>query len=301
MNYQFESEFPKLANFRCLEGFECSDGSRVKTSLLYRSARPDIMTVEECERFNKFRINSIIDFRRKDEYVNAPGAKHISKSYPSYYWKKGEFLPLKKKKKPITNLPDRKHLIISLFSMAIIWNTLYMVNFFIRWPSLILALIDKIFGTRIFVKFYAKLVVNHTSLADQYFEILENTKPIIFVVLNTLTDEKNLPALIQCSQGKDRTGVIAMLILSILGVKDEDIIEDYAKSEKGLVAMRVHTVKEICGMYGFKDAFTHARPDTMIDLLQSVRQKYGSVMLFLDEIGFDETHRDKMRLLFTQS
>ena len=301
MNYQFESEFPKLANFRCLEGFKCSDGSKVKSRVLYRSARPDVMSVEECERFKRFGINSLIDLRRKDEYLKIRGVININDSYPTFFWEKEKYFTITKRKKPVSDLPQKKHLIIPLFCMTLILKTFGMLCFFIRWPSLILALIDKIFGTYFFVKFYATFVVNKTSLADSYFDIIEYTKPIIFAVLKTLLNEQNLPALIHCSQGKDRTGVICMLVLSALGVSEEDIVQDYAKSEKGLLSVRAHTVKEICGRYGFKDAFTHARPDTMIELLQLIRMKYGSVLNFLDEIGFDESHREKLRMLLTES
>ena len=301
MNYQYESEFPKLANFRCLEGFKCSDGSEVKTGVLYRSARPDVMSAEECERFKRFGINSIVDLRRKDEYLKARGAKRISNSYPTFFWKKGEYYTVTKRKKPVSELPRKKHLIIPLFCMALIWRTFGALYFFIRWPSLILALIDKICGTYIFVRFYARFVVNKTSLAENYFGIIEYTKPMVLTVLKTLLNAEDLPVLVHCSQGKDRTGVICMLVLSALGVSEEDIVQDYARSEKGLLSVRTHTVKEVCGMYGFKDAFTRARPDTMIELLQLIRMKYGSVVNYLDEIGFDESHREKLRILFTES
>ena len=300
MSNHYDSQFPQLPNFRCIECYKSSDGSEIRPGILYRSARLDLLTLEECEQFNKFGIRTIIDLRRRGEYLMAPGPKHISGTYPSFYWKKDEFWALKKGKKPVRNLPMKTHLIVPLFAIALIWNSFFMLNFFIRWPSLLLALFDKIFGTFLFIKFYAKLVVNKSCLSDKYFEMIDTTQPIIYAILNLLSDIHNLPALVQCSQGKDRTGVVTMLVLSILGVEDEEIIKDYALSEQGLLGVRQQTVKEICGMYGFKDEFTHAYPDTMIALLQKIREKYGSVMRYLDSIGFDESHRDKLRQVFTQ-
>lgn len=39
--------------------------------------------------------------------------------------------------------------------------------------------------------------------------------------------EQQTPLVCHCAAGKDRTGVAAALILSLLGVSDELIIEDY--------------------------------------------------------------------------
>ena len=50
--------------------------------------------------------------------------------------------------------------------------------------------------------------------------------------LELLADESSYPALFHCTAGKDRTGVIAALVLDILGVDGETIREDYALSNR---------------------------------------------------------------------
>ena len=50
-------------------------------------------------------------------------------------------------------------------------------------------------------------------------------------VLRTLSNPENLPALVSCAHGKDRTGIVTAMILSILGKSDEYIAEEYAMSE----------------------------------------------------------------------
>lgn len=42
----------------------------------------------------------------------------------------------------------------------------------------------------------------------------------------------NVPLVFNCAAGKDRTGVAAALLLSVLGVDENDIIEDYCLSDK---------------------------------------------------------------------
>jgi protein-tyrosine phosphatase len=42
----------------------------------------------------------------------------------------------------------------------------------------------------------------------------------------------NLPAVVQCAAGKDRTGVVCAVLLSALGVTRETVIEDYLLSNR---------------------------------------------------------------------
>lgn len=58
-------------------------------------------------------------------------------------------------------------------------------------------------------------------------------------IFDLLTDEKNLPADIHCALGQDRTGTIAMLVLAVLGVSEEDIMTDYLATRKGLKPVKL--------------------------------------------------------------
>lgn len=49
--------------------------------------------------------------------------------------------------------------------------------------------------------------------------------------VETLVQPGGLPAVFHCAAGKDRTGVLAALVLRLLGVRAEDIADDYALSE----------------------------------------------------------------------
>jgi protein-tyrosine phosphatase len=46
-----------------------------------------------------------------------------------------------------------------------------------------------------------------------------------------LSERKNHPVAFYCTAGKDRTGLVAMLVLSALGVEKEAIINDYVLSD----------------------------------------------------------------------
>ena len=48
--------------------------------------------------------------------------------------------------------------------------------------------------------------------------------------LELIADRNNHPLVFHCSVGKDRTGVLAAMLLAAAGVMDEDIIHDYTLS-----------------------------------------------------------------------
>jgi len=52
-----------------------------------------------------------------------------------------------------------------------------------------------------------------------------------FTALKLLSEPTNLPAMINCAIGKDRTGVVSALVLGCLGKSKEYIATDYARSE----------------------------------------------------------------------
>lgn len=53
----------------------------------------------------------------------------------------------------------------------------------------------------------------------------------MFAALKILSEEENLPAMVNCAHGKDRTGLVTALVLSIMGKDKHYIAQDYARSE----------------------------------------------------------------------
>jgi hypothetical protein len=58
-----------------------------------------------------------------------------------------------------------------------------------------------------------------------------NCQKRICHVLKTCADRAHYPLVFHCTHGKDRTGIIAALILLTLGVDEADIVRDYAATE----------------------------------------------------------------------
>lgn len=92
----------------------------------------------------------------------------------------------------------------------------------------------------------------------------------------------------------NRTGILAMLCQSLMGMSDDDIVSEYAKSEcmrdKDYPSTNDVTVK---GKFDRK-RFAGSPPQAMLDTLAFIRSKYNSVCPgYLDHIGFDNSWRHR--------
>lgn len=69
----------------------------------------------------------------------------------------------------------------------------------------------------------------------------------IVEVLDLLIEERNYPIAFGCTAGKDRTGLIAVLVQKLLGANDKDIIEEYMVSNmsNGHLTLCWHTAKAV--------------------------------------------------------
>lgn len=67
-----------------------------------------------------------------------------------------------------------------------------------------------------------------------YTDILNNAPESYKTILLHLANEPEKPLIVHCTAGKDRTGVLCALILSLCGVDDEVVAHEYSLTEVGL-------------------------------------------------------------------
>ena len=121
--------------------------------------------------------------------------------------------------------------------------------------------------------------------------------PGIKYVLELCADESRHPIAFYCTAGKDRTGMIAAIILSLLGVPDEAIVEDYSLSANVYAEMNDH--KAMVGALSQRNldpkTFLGAPPQVMRDTVVTIRENYGDVEGYLDFIGFGPEKREQLK------
>ncbi|KAH9841651.1 protein-tyrosine phosphatase-like protein [Rhodofomes roseus] len=139
-----------------------------------------------------------------------------------------------------------------------------------------------------------------------YSEILRSGGTAVETVFLHLRDHPDEPCLLHCTAGKDRTGVFAALILSFLGVSDEDIIKDYTLTTVGLQPALPLLVARFEKEQVYRDNragtlnMANAKPQTMQNFLNCVREKYDGVEGYLKthtRLAADDLARIRANLL----
>ncbi|MFD1851343.1 tyrosine-protein phosphatase [Oceanobacillus bengalensis] len=75
------------------------------------------------------------------------------------------------------------------------------------------------------------------SMGDFYIELLKQ-RPTVKEIFQTIYHAKDGTILFNCQVGKDRTGVLAMLLFGIAGVEKKDIISNYEVSFTNLESLQ---------------------------------------------------------------
>jgi protein tyrosine/serine phosphatase len=119
----------------------------------------------------------------------------------------------------------------------------------------------------------------------------EYAKPLINA-LEIIAGPVNLPLLFHCGAGKDRSGLVAAFVLSVLGVADSDIIADYILSApymRELVASMMNdpgTPEEDKNLPAYTWEATAA---SMALFLSTLKQEFGSARGYLEMHGADKS------------
>jgi protein-tyrosine phosphatase len=136
------------------------------------------------------------------------------------------------------------------------------------------------------------------DLLTIYKHILDNCQTRIVAVMRTFLSEGDTPALVHCSAGKDRTGVISALMLALAGVDDETIAHDYALTGYYLKPKFDRYRQKAAAAGRDMEAFELlllSEPQTMLDTLQYLQNVYRGAAAYLSQIGLNDLEIDQLR------
>ncbi len=128
-------------------------------------------------------------------------------------------------------------------------------------------------------------------LGQLYVDMLDVGAPALAGALRTLADPASVPAVFHCAAGKDRTGVLAALVLGLLGVDDETIVGDYALTASAMAEL-VERLKQdrpeaLTAMNDQPSAYLATPPEAMVRFLGHLHREHGSMAGYVSEIGVE--------------
>ncbi len=136
-------------------------------------------------------------------------------------------------------------------------------------------------------------------LADRYLAMLEEGADALGAALRLLSEPARTPAVFHCAAGKDRTGVLAALLLSLLGVDDDTVVADYVLSAAGMGRMtdfiRQVNPERASAMVDQPRAFLTAPAEAMQLFLADLRHRHGSVAGYAATVGVTPDTVDALR------
>ena len=136
------------------------------------------------------------------------------------------------------------------------------------------------------------------ELGEVYVEIANAGRLAVANVLRLIAEREH-PVVVHCFAGKDRTGIVAALLLSSLGVPDATITDDYRLSEHSLarsIAWANDNDSAWAALMASLPPSVLAAPATAVPLfLGALREQYGSVDEYLLGAGLDRHVLDVLR------
>ncbi len=129
------------------------------------------------------------------------------------------------------------------------------------------------------------------AMDHTYFDYVRDAPEGVAQALREIADPRNGGVLVHCAAGKDRTGVVVALALSLVGVRREDVIGDYLRTGERIARVRERLMAT--ELYGPSisartlEALTPHR-ESIERFLDRVDREYGGLHAFAATIGVPE-------------
>ena len=139
----------------------------------------------------------------------------------------------------------------------------------------------------------SQITLSGSTVYDLYFKMIEN-KVNFKKIFKTIIDADG-GVIINCTAGKDRTGIVIALILETLGVNENQIIDDY-KISATYIDERIPLYRQTHP--SFPTSLGVSNPEDMKTFLNMFHLKYGNAENYLLDIGLTKIDVEKLKAKF---
>lgn len=263
-------DFNGLRNTRDVGQVYTTDGRKVKSNVLFRSGRIDKLSNRKIEEFlSTYNIKTIIDLRTQTEVKESKNF-----TYPEmvdYY-----HIPVLNKQ---------------FFGITHENNSM---------AKIVLSQKHKITecgsGEEYMISMYESIVFDKTS--QHHFK----------TIFDILCKDLDGAILYHCTGGKDRTGITTLFLYTLLGVSEEDILEDFAtsdifnskynRSRETLIKIFMPTSKRTKALL---ISMLYAKREYLEKTIEKIKDKYGSVLNYLyDVIKITPQMQEKLKINYLE-
>ncbi|WEV73903.1 tyrosine-protein phosphatase [Bifidobacterium sp. ESL0798] len=151
-----------------------------------------------------------------------------------------------------------------------------------------------------------KNVAKGIDMAEMYHDIVFGSAEQIVLILRKLLKDDGHPMLIHCTAGKDRTGITAGILMSLLGVSDDMVVSCYAQSganlgdafKKAVLSGLTSDEKGVGQITAAQTAMLASPPELMRGVLVGIKSEYGDVEQYCLQNGMSADEVAGLRALF---
>lgn len=261
-------------NFRDIGGYKTKDGKTLRWGLIFRSDQLSHLTLEDIKFLEDMGLKSIIDFRSeaeaeaaKNKSIQGTKTYHLDPHAKVAQLAAGSIDDKNKKNKTTIELLKNNEFDPDEYGDP-------RENMF---------------------KEYRKFINSHQS------------QKAYRKVMKLVMDRENLPLVLHCRGGKDRTGFAVAIILLALGVDEESIIKDYElttqyRSERNKKQMNLYKqYTDDPKILTLLSTMQESKGEYMQEAINEMKRAHGSVDLYLEKvlgINNDIKHKLKNILLY---
>jgi len=142
---------------------------------------------------------------------------------------------------------------------------------------------------------------DENARASHYLGYLARRPDSVAAALEVIATSEGA-TVVHCAAGKDRTGTIVAMALTVAGVPREEIVADYVASTERTERI----VRRLQDLPGYADNLRgvpltahHSRPETITRVLEAIDADFGSVPGWLRTAGWTQAQVDQLRAKLT--
>jgi protein-tyrosine phosphatase len=265
-------ELDELANLRDVGGVPTTDGGAIAPGRLLRSDNLQTLTDADVDALLALGVTDVVDLR-SDYEADAEGPGPLTKTdvvhhHHSFFREWREAVPMEERGQDQADAAEERPEVVP--DEALPWIDLK--------PS----------------------VSAENEVVGVYLSYVVDRPDSVVAGLRHIA-EADGAALVHCAAGKDRTGTLVALALTLAGADREAVVADYAASSERAqrIVDRLLASDTYAENLRGRPLSSHlSRPETMRAFLEHVDETYGGVEPMLEQLGWttDDTARLRAKL-----